>query len=90
MPEPIQLRRHGRNELHRRLRRADHRHQPISGTNFTGAIGVNFGGTPATFTVDSGTMITATSPAGSGTVDITVTTPAGTSASVPVDRFTYV
>ena len=34
-------------------------------------------------TVDSDTQITATSPAGTGTVDITVTTPVGTSAATP-------
>ena len=47
----------------------------ITGTDFTGASAVNFGGNPATFTVNSATQITATSPAGGGTVDITVTTP---------------
>jgi hypothetical protein len=39
--------------------------------------------------VDSDTQITATSPRGSGTVDITVITPAGTSATVNADQFTY-
>jgi hypothetical protein len=39
--------------------------------------------------VDSDTQITATSPQGSGTVDITVITPAGTSATVNADQFTY-
>ena len=39
----------------------------ITGTNFTGATAVKFGVTAATsFTVNSATLITATSPAGSG------------------------
>jgi hypothetical protein len=54
----------------------------ISGSGFTGATAVDFGnGQPAQFTVNSDSSITATSPAGSGTVSITVTTPGGTSAS---------
>ena len=36
-----------------------------------------------------GTTITATSPAGTGTVDVTVVTPGGTSATLPADQFTY-
>ncbi len=61
----------------------------ITGTDFTTASSVLFGGTPATaFTVVSATTITATSPAlALGTVDITVTTASGTSAVVPADRF---
>ena len=35
------------------------------------------------------TTITADSPAGTGTVDVTVTTPAGTSATSAADQFTY-
>src|SRR5205807_719567 len=64
----------------------------ITGTNFSGATGVSFGATPATsFTVNSTTSITATSPAApAGAVDVTVTTPAGTSAVVAADKFTYV
>ena len=64
----------------------------ITGTGFTGATAVNFGGTPATaFRVNSDTSITAGSPAGSvGTVDITVTTPGGTSAASTADQFSYV
>lgn len=63
----------------------------ITGTGFTGATAVNFGATPATaFTVNSDTSITATSPAGStGTVDVTVVTPAGTSATSAADQFSY-
>ena len=63
----------------------------ITGTNFTGATAVKFGATNASsYTVDSDTQITATSPPGSaGTVDITVTTAAGTSATSASDQFTY-
>jgi hypothetical protein len=64
----------------------------ITGTGFTGATTVKFGTTAATsFTVTNATSITAVSPAGSaGTVDITVTTPYGTSATVTADQYTYV
>jgi len=64
----------------------------ITGTNFTGATAVKFGSTnAASYTVNSATQITATSPAGSaGTVDITVTTAGGTSATSSSDQFTYV
>ncbi len=62
----------------------------ITGTNLTGATAVDFGGTAATITSDTATQITATSPAGvAGTVDVTVTTPAGTSAKSSADQFTY-
>ena len=64
----------------------------ITGTVFTGATAVQFGATnAASFTVNTSTSITATSPVGSlGTVDITVTTPGGTSATSGADQFTYV
>ncbi len=61
----------------------------ITGTGLSGATGVSFGSTPGTVTADSGTQVTATSPPGKGTVDITVTTPAGTSAATAADNFTY-
>lgn len=61
----------------------------ISGTGFTGATAVAFGSTKAKFTVGSDSAITATSPAGTGSVDITVTTPNGTSAATAADQFTY-
>jgi len=62
----------------------------IRGSGFTGASKVLFGTVPASrFTVNSDTQITAISPAGSGTVHVTVTTPGGTSATSTADRFTY-
>jgi hypothetical protein len=65
----------------------------ITGTNFTGATGVSFGGTAATgFSVNgAGTQITVNAPAhASVAVDVTVTTPNGTSATSSADQFTYV
>jgi hypothetical protein len=63
----------------------------VTGTNLTGATAVNFGPDPATtFAVNNATSITATSPAeAAGTVDVTVVTPAGTSATGAPDLFTY-
>ncbi|MDB5313637.1 MAG: hypothetical protein JWO38_7839, partial [Gemmataceae bacterium] len=63
----------------------------ITGTNFTGATSVKFGSVAATsFTVNSPTSITAVAPAGAaGVVDITVTTPTGTSPVSVNDQFTY-
>ena len=60
----------------------------ITGTNFTGATAVKFGATTASYTVNSATQISATSPAGSGTVNVTVTTAGGTSAVSTADQFT--
>jgi len=62
----------------------------ITGTSLAGATGVSFGGVAGKITVDSGTQITVTSPPGQGTVDITVTTPSGTSAATGADQFTYI
>ena len=64
----------------------------ITGTNFTGATTVKFGSNnAASYTIDSSTQITATSPAGSaGTVDVTITAAGGTSATGAFDHFTYV
>ena len=62
----------------------------IIGSGFTAATSVSFGSVPAkSFTVQSGTSITAVSPPGAGTVDVTVTTPLGTSATGPGDDYTY-
>ena len=62
----------------------------ITGTNFTNASAVKFGSNSATsFTVDSDSQITAISPPGSGTVDVTVTAPSGTSATGASDRYAY-
>jgi outer membrane protein assembly factor BamB len=62
----------------------------ISGLNFTGVSAVVFGGTAAaSFTFVSDTTVTAMSPAGSGTVDVRVTTGNGTSAISSSDQFSY-
>ena len=62
----------------------------ITGKGFTGATQVCFGSTPATsFTVVSDTQITAVSSAGTGTVDVTVTTDRGTSGTSSEDQFNY-
>jgi hypothetical protein len=63
----------------------------LTGTGFTGATGVSFGGAAAAFTVVGDTSITVTSPsAPAGTVDIVVTGPGGSSTTGPVDQFTFV
>jgi hypothetical protein len=77
----------------------------IAGTNLGGASAVTFGATAATgFTVNSSTQITATAPAGSGTVDVRVTTsvndrvrsmsasppPAEPARPAAADQYTYV
>ena len=61
-------------------------------TGFTSPISVNFGSAASTsLTIDSDTQITAESPPhAAGTVDVSVTTPFGTSPSQPGDSFTYV
>ncbi|CAB5694794.1 IPT/TIG domain [Delftia tsuruhatensis] len=63
----------------------------ITGSDFTGATSVRFGTASATgFTVDSATRITAVAPPGSpGLVDVSVTTPEGTSATAPAAQFRY-
>ncbi|MEU5208658.1 IPT/TIG domain-containing protein [Streptomyces sp. NPDC020742] len=60
----------------------------LTGTGLSGATAVRFGSTPAaSFTVVSDTQISAVAPAGTGTVQVTVVTPGGTSNGV---TFTYV
>jgi hypothetical protein len=62
----------------------------IFGAGFSGASAVHFGSTPATsYTVVGAGEIDAVAPAGSGTVDVTVTGPNGTSASTVADQYTY-
>jgi hypothetical protein len=63
----------------------------IKGTELTEATSVKFGATEAaSFSVTSGSAITATSPTElAGTVDVTVTTPKGTSEVSPKDQFRF-
>jgi hypothetical protein len=62
----------------------------VTGRGFTGATSVRFGASIASaMTVVSDTQIIAASPAGSGTVDVTVVTPGGISATSRADQFTY-
>ncbi|MFI0814998.1 IPT/TIG domain-containing protein [Streptomyces sp. NPDC021098] len=51
----------------------------ITGTNLANASAVHFGSKLATITANTPTSVTVTSPSGSGTVPVTVTTPGGTS-----------
>ncbi|MCL6563429.1 MAG: IPT/TIG domain-containing protein [Firmicutes bacterium] len=63
----------------------------IQGSGFTGATAVLFGSTPASsFTVVSDSKISATTPPGSGTVNVTVVTANGVSSPSPDATFTYV
>ena len=62
----------------------------ITGTNFASGATVSFGTSAATgVTVVSTTSITATSPSGTGTRNVTVTTADGTSATSGADLFSY-
>lgn len=63
----------------------------LTGSGFTGATAVAFGATSATsYSVNSDTQITATSPASAtGTVNVTVVTAGGTSATGDSTRYTY-
>lgn len=55
----------------------------ITGSGLTGAASVKFGSASAAFTVLSDTQIRAIAPPGSGTVQVTVTAPTGTSNGLP-------
>lgn len=60
----------------------------ITGSGFTDTTSVTFGSTPAaTYHVDSDAQITATTPPGAGTVNVTVTT---RTSSFTIGEFTYV
>lgn len=64
----------------------------ITGTNLNGTTSVKFGSTPAaSFTIDSDTEITATTPrvARPGKVDVSATTLAGTNTNTRFDDFVY-
>ena len=62
----------------------------ITGTHLVGAAAVKFGSASATsFTVNSASSITASSPAGENVVEVTVQTPGGTSALSAGDQFSY-
>jgi len=64
----------------------------ITGTQLASVTGVSFGGTQATeFTVKSATMLTVVTPASvAGTAFVTVTNPAGTSATTSKAKFKYI
>ncbi|MGW2403170.1 IPT/TIG domain-containing protein [Streptomyces sp. NPDC001739] len=63
----------------------------VTGTNFSGASNVRFGANAAiSFTVTSDTRITAIAPPGTGTVQVTVTTPAGISSQFVTYAYTQV
>ncbi len=62
----------------------------INGTGFANVTGVSFGSTAATsYSVNSVGSISAVAPAGTGTVDVTVTTALGTTATSAADQFAY-
>jgi alpha-tubulin suppressor-like RCC1 family protein len=62
----------------------------ISGSDFSGATSVRFGSSESpSFSVSASGTLTAISPPGTGTVDITVTTPRGQSATGASDQFRY-
>ena len=62
----------------------------INGTSFAPGTTGKFGTTAATITYVSAIKLTAKAPAhAAAQVDVTVTTPAGTSAISPADKYTY-
>ena len=63
----------------------------IGGSAFIGATAVHFGSvSAASFTVTTQHQIKAVAPPGTGTVDVTVTTPEGISPTSVADQFSYV
>jgi hypothetical protein len=63
----------------------------VTGKNLITASAVSFGGVPGVIeSFKRGGSIEATAPAGTSTVDVTVTTPDGTSNETAADSFTYV
>ncbi|MFC1431561.1 IPT/TIG domain-containing protein [Streptacidiphilus sp. N1-3] len=61
----------------------------ITGTGFTGTTAVHFGSKKAAVTAVTSTRLKVRSPAGTRTVDVTVTTAGGTSAKATADHYTY-
>ncbi len=62
----------------------------ITGSGIAFITAVDFGAVPASKIVQvSSREIKATAPAGSGTVDVRVRTPGGTSATGAADKYTY-
>jgi hypothetical protein len=62
----------------------------VSGTDLTGATAVYFGTHLGSgLAVVNATTVTVTSPPGTGTVGVTVTTPGGATALTPADTYTY-
>ncbi len=64
----------------------------VTGYNFGGATSVQFGGTPASFSVTSGSTLVARAPSGTpvgATVDVSVANPDGSSPVVAADHYTY-
>ena len=62
----------------------------IKGSNLVSASAVDFGSVAASFVPRTKHLIQAVAPAGTGTVDVRVTTNTGRSAIVPGDQFSYV
>jgi IPT/TIG domain len=61
----------------------------ITGSNLSNATSVMFGSAAGSIVSDTATQIVATSPAGTGVANVTVTTAGGTSAASAADQFTY-
>jgi hypothetical protein len=61
----------------------------LTGRNLADVTRVLFGSAAAKFTIVSNTEITATAPAGSGSVDVVVSSPGGESAPGATEQFSY-